>query len=62
MVNKIDNLEMKKMKKNPKFLIGLVSAILTFSIFFATVGKPKYFNRHHHISSVCNINRELNNK
>ena len=35
------------MKRGQKFLIGLASAILTFSVLFATVGKPRHFDKHH---------------
>lgn len=35
----------KKMKRKPGFLIAIASAIITFGILFATVGKPKYFEK-----------------
>ena len=33
------------MKRKPGFLIAIASAIITFGILFATVGKPKYFDK-----------------
>ncbi len=45
------------MKRSPRFLIVIASAILTFGILFATVGKPKYFDYHCSNKSEChNIN------
>jgi hypothetical protein len=38
----------KKMKRKPKFLIAIASAIITIGVLFATVGKPKYFDKCHH--------------
>ena len=34
------------MKKKQRVLIGLVSAVITFGVLFATVGKPKYLEKH----------------
>jgi hypothetical protein len=36
------------MNRKPRFLIAIASAIITFGVLFATVGKPKYFDKHHH--------------
>ncbi len=36
------------MKRKPRFLIATASAILTFGILAATIGRPKYFEKHHH--------------
>jgi len=33
-------------KRKPKFLIVLLSAIITFGTLFATVGKPPYAKHH----------------
>ena len=49
------------MKRKPKFLIAIATAIITFSVLFATVGKPKYFNRFHHFKTECNTVNETNN-
>jgi hypothetical protein len=35
------------MKRKPRFLIAIASAIITFGVLFATVGKPKYFDKCH---------------
>ena len=49
------------MKRRPKFLIAIATAIITFSVLFATVGKPKYFDRYHHFKTECNKVNETNN-
>lgn len=36
------------MKGRPGFLIAVVSAIVTFGILFATVGKPRYLDHLQH--------------
>ena len=33
------------MKRKPRFLIAIASAIITFGVLFATVGKPKYLDK-----------------
>lgn len=35
------------MNRKPRFLIAIASAIITFGVLFATVGKPKYFDKCH---------------
>jgi len=42
---KSKKLKSKKMKRKPGFLIAIASAIITFGVLFATVGKPKYFEK-----------------
>lgn len=39
------------MNKKPKFLVGLLSAVITFGILLATVGKPPMMK--HHQSGKC---------
>ena len=34
------------MKTKSRFLIGIASAMVTFGLLFAFVGKPKYFGKH----------------
>jgi hypothetical protein len=41
------------MKRKPRFLIAVASAIITFGVLFATVGKPKYMNKFHHNKECC---------
>ena len=36
------------MNRKSGFLIGIASALITIGVLFATVGKPKSFDRHHH--------------
>jgi hypothetical protein len=48
------------MKRKPRFLIAIASAIITIGVLFATVGKPKYFDRHHH-KMDCSKTSEQNN-
>jgi hypothetical protein len=49
------------MKRKPRFLIGIASAIITFSILAATVGRPKYFERHNH-EMKCHKNEHQSEK
>ena len=55
------NLNNRKMKRKPRFLIGIASAIITFSILAATVGRPKYFDRHNH-EMKCHKNEHQSEK
>ncbi len=41
------------MKRKPRFLIAIASAIITFGILFATLGKPKYMNKFQHNKESC---------
>lgn len=41
------------MKRKPRFLIVIASAIITFAVLFATVGKPKYFDKCHQKMEYC---------
>lgn len=36
------------MNRKQRFLIAIASAIITFGVLFATVGKPKYFDKNCH--------------
>ncbi|MEI2754961.1 MAG: hypothetical protein V9F46_00750 [Chitinophagaceae bacterium] len=36
------------MNRKPRFLIAIASAIISIGVLFATVGKPKYFDKCHH--------------
>ncbi len=50
----------KQMKRKSRFLIAIASAIITFGTLFATVGKPKYFDKHH-VQMECNKESGPNN-
>ena len=44
------------MKRKPRFLIAIASAIVTIGILAATVGKPKHFDKRfdkHHPKMEC---------
>jgi len=47
------------MNRKPRFLIGLVSAIITFSVLLTVVGKPKYFEKCH-LPKECNTTKAVN--
>jgi len=44
------------MKRKPRFLVAIASAIITFSVLFATVGRPKHFDRHHFQTECSKVN------
>lgn len=48
------------MNRKPRFLIAIASAIITFGALFATIGKPKYFDKHHQ-KMECSKTSEPNN-
>jgi hypothetical protein len=53
----INFIKSKTMKRKPRFLIAIASAIITFGVLFATVGKPKYMNKLQH-KMECNRSAE----
>lgn len=61
-VIKIINFKNEKMKRKSKFLIAMASAIITFSLLFATIGKPKYLDRHHYKTECNQICKPNNGK
>ena len=47
------------MNRKPRFLIAIASAIITFGVLYATVGKPKYFcNQHYKMECNKSVERK----
>ncbi len=49
------------MKRKTGFFTGIASAIIVFSVLYATIGKPKYFDKHY-FKTACRIVNEPDTK
>ena len=61
LLTKIINHKNKKMQRKTGFFTGIASAIIVFSVLYATIGKPKYFDKHY-FKTACRIVNEPDTK